>query len=380
MKTLWHKRKNRAFTLIEMLVVISIIAVLAAILLPALSSGKRRAQRIQCIGNLKEIGTAFQIFAHDHRGKFPMQTPVAEGGSEEFVMAGMNISGTFYFSYRHLQTLAGELVVPRLLICPADLRREPALSFNSLQNSNVSYFVNAYADYDQSLTTLAGDRNITNAAGATASLVRGTYGLRWTRELHSFKGNVLFSDTHVEQLNNVQVSLPGATVANSVFFLPAVRMPTPAGTINQAPGGSPGITISQSGNQSPPPSARPPSDTRQSANAGPGTPTPPPLPAPMRNGMSGSTMAAHAITTPQTITVVNARETNAVAENSGPQPAAAPATIDEDEPPLLWLQGAAHTVIAKSSWWLWLLLALLIAAAAYLYSRKKTRGRARRRS
>ncbi|HEX4265074.1 MAG TPA: prepilin-type N-terminal cleavage/methylation domain-containing protein [Verrucomicrobiae bacterium] len=374
MKSLWHKQENRAFTLIEMLVVIAIIAVLAALLLPALTQGKRRAQRIQCIGNLKEMGTAFQIFAHDHRGKFPMQTPVADGGSQEFVMAGLNINGTFYFSYRHLQTLAGELVVPRLLICPADLTREPALSFNSLQNSNVSYFVNAYADYDQSLTTLAGDRNITNAASATASLVRGTYGLRWTRELHSFKGNVLFSDTHVEQLNNVQVSLPGATVANSVFFLPAVRIPTSAGAITLSVGGSPGSTVSQSGTPPRPPGARPP------ASAGPDTPTPAPPPAPARNGMSGSTMAAHAITMPPTIIVANARETNAVAENSDPQSAAAPAAIDEDQPPLLWLQGAAHTVIAKSSWWLWLLLALLIAAAAYLYSRKKSRGRARRRS
>src|ERR1700745_4347523 len=96
MKSLWQPRKSRAFTLVEMLVVIAIIAVLAALLLPALTRGKQRAQRIECIGNLKEMGTAFQMFAHDHQGRFPMQTPQAEGGSLEYVTAGNYIPGPFY--------------------------------------------------------------------------------------------------------------------------------------------------------------------------------------------------------------------------------------------------------------------------------------------
>lgn len=377
------------------------IAILAAILLPALSSGKRSAQRVQCIANLKEVGMAFQIFAHDHRGKFPMQIPVAEGGSEEYVVAGLKINGPFYFSYRHLQTLANELVVPRLLICPADITREAALNFSSLQNSNVSYFVNAEADYNQSETSLAGDRNITNNAGATASLVRGTYGLRWTRELHSLKGNVLFSDAHVEQLNNVAMNLPGATVANSVFFLPAVPISgTTTGPVTDPVGGAPGPTVSQ-GNPPPPvtpfvpppgsspnapgpaggsPAGAPPGLVAASqTSAAPGASSPNSPYAPMRSGMSGSAMTTHQMTL-GTIIQANARETNAVAVNSNSNRwAAAPAATDEDEPPLLWLQGAAHAAIAKTSWWLWLLLALLIAAAAYLYSRRKKSSSGRRR-
>jgi prepilin-type N-terminal cleavage/methylation domain-containing protein len=361
-----------AFTLVEMLVVIAIIATLAALLLPALTRGKQRAQRIQCVANLKEMGTAFQLFAHDHRGQFPMQTPVTEGGSQEYVAAGTRINGPFYFSYRHLQTLANELVVPRLLVCPADLMREPALSFSSLQNSNVSYFVNAYADYYQSQSVLAGDRKITNDAGATASLVRGPDGLRWTHELHSFKGDVLFTDTHVEQLNNAQMNLPGATVANSVFFLPAMRPGTVASVMGNTPG-APSPTAAQNNYQPPASLTGPP------ANAGPNPPAPGPASprAPMPHGMSSSTMAGHPIT-PETIIEANARETNAVAVNSDPRPAAVPAVVDEDEPPLLWLQGAARAVIAKSSGWLWLLLALLIAAALYVYSRRKLRARRRR--
>jgi prepilin-type N-terminal cleavage/methylation domain-containing protein/prepilin-type processing-associated H-X9-DG protein len=371
MTLLWHDRKARAFTLVEMLVVIAIIGVLAALLLPALTRGKQRAQRIACIGNLNEMGTAFQMFAHDHRGKFPMQTPVAEGGSQEFVVAGTSINGIFYFSYRHLQTLANELVVPKVLICPADREREAAPSFSLLQNSNVSYFVGAYADYNEPSSVLAGDRNVTNDINATASLVRGAYGLRWTSELHDLKGDVLFADAHVEQLNNARVELPGNTAVSTVLFLPAVRT-SPITSPAYAPSSTySSTTIAQNPYQPPAPRARHPDN----AASNPPAPTAPAAPTP--NGMAGSTLASHqGGPSDNTIIETHARETNGVAVMGDTPPAAAPAA--DEEPPLLWLLGAARALVTKASWWLLLLLLLLLAAALYVYSRRKMRERRER--
>src|SRR6266513_4458959 len=113
MKRISRPERISAFTLLELLVVISIIVVLAALLLPALAKTKAKANRIACLNNLKQIGAASHLFANEHGDKFPVEVSTNQGGSLEYVQSARKLAETFSFSFRNFQVMSNELGTPK---------------------------------------------------------------------------------------------------------------------------------------------------------------------------------------------------------------------------------------------------------------------------
>jgi len=84
----YRKSQAIAFTFIEMLVVIAVIGLLAALLFPAIAKAKARAQRLSCVCDLKQIGLSYRQWALDHTNAYPMAISTNFGGTLEHVATG----------------------------------------------------------------------------------------------------------------------------------------------------------------------------------------------------------------------------------------------------------------------------------------------------
>jgi prepilin-type processing-associated H-X9-DG protein len=199
MKPRCSNKKTTALTLIEVLVIILVLGVFFLMIdFGPSGNAKRKALKINCINNLKQVGLAYRLWAGDHGDKYPMDVSVTNGGTME-LSNGKN-------AWINFLVMSNELTTPKLLYCPADVDGFSATnSWVGFNNQRINYFVGLNADTNHTQAFLAGDDNF-EIGGVTVKsglLELSTNApVAWTAARHKFAGNILLADGSVQQCSN----------------------------------------------------------------------------------------------------------------------------------------------------------------------------------
>ena len=220
MKTKRTNINTDAFTLIELLVVIAIIGILAAILLPALSGAYKKAHRISCVSNMRQISMAFIGVAGDYSDRLPWQLT----GRMEKNQFGKDYSWepNVIFSTRAMKSA---LANPRVLVSPCDPDREAANKEvaprwrrispkNPYPAGATSYLLCEGADMQRPTTMMVTTRNLSGNDLAKARFVGADeFVPQAMGRLDKNKGQIAFADGSVIQAKDSDLGADGAAVS-----------------------------------------------------------------------------------------------------------------------------------------------------------------------
>jgi competence protein ComGC len=215
MKPRLSNKRTEAFTLAELSVVIAILTiltVLATLLLPPLAASKRKAQRINCVNNLKQIGIAFRLWEGNRGDKYPMQVSVTNDSAMEAIGAGN--------AYVLWQTMSNELRSPKVLRCPADTDRIAATNFTTgFSDANISYFLNPDAVETYPQMIMLGDDNllVDGKPVQPGILILWTNTtIAWTKDRHHGVGNIGMADGSAQQTTSRGLNSAFSSCTNGI--------------------------------------------------------------------------------------------------------------------------------------------------------------------
>ena len=175
---------RKCFTLIELLVVIGIIAVLAAMLMPALGKARESANQADCTNNLSNIGKAMVMYANDYRSNFPVQSNSGDGKPDW--SHSHNDYGLYFLGYYDY------LKTTKIILCRS-AKQQAFKDYTDQTNTAVNYTPSANGASTEKCSYLYYAGMNTDDLSPDEGFVRDK------NKCHKNVGMVLYGDSHVEK-------------------------------------------------------------------------------------------------------------------------------------------------------------------------------------